>query len=78
MDLLLAESDKSAVKPQHCELFSSVLWTLARCCECGGRQRAGAESVWISDEGRSEGKESGGGVGGLDGGCMSLLGLLNC
>lgn len=42
-----------------------------------GCQRA-ADSVWISDEGSSEGEESGGGVGGLDGGCMSLLGLLTC
>lgn len=34
--------------------------------------------MWFSDGGRSEREESGGGVGGFEGGCMSQLGLLTC
>lgn len=41
-------------------------------------QSVGAEPVWFSDGGRSETDESGGGVGGFEGGCISLWGLLTC
>lgn len=41
-------------------------------------QSAGAASVWFSGRDRSEREDAGGGVGGWDGGCMSLLGLLTC
>ena len=78
VDLVLAASWKSEVKPQHWDLTSCVpsrLWPHAVCYDC---QRAETESVWISDGGKSEGEESGGGVGELDGGCMSLLGELAC
>lgn len=59
-------------------LYVFHIWTLAACCECVGRQSAETESVWFPDWGRSVGEESGGGGGGLDGGIMSLLGLLTC
>lgn len=40
--------------------------------------QVGAKPAWFSDGGRSERGESGGGVGGFEGGCISPLGLLTC
>lgn len=50
--------------------------TSAPCCECVGCQSDGPEPVWFSDRGKSEREDSGGGVGGFEGGRISLLGLL--
>lgn len=71
----------SAVGWVSCQLsFHSLSsLTLSRYRRSDGCQSVGAGSVWFSEWSRSDRHtESGGGVGGLDGGCMSLFGLLTC
>lgn len=70
----LEEIPDSRCRALRRQVLSRKLWKHTLSMEV--HHRPGAESVWMSDREMSEREHSGGGGGGLDGGCK--LGLLGC